>query len=275
MALISQTEGNMSVVRNLEAALSAEKYLFARAGGLYLNDIILASTHGLSGAARRALAEASSISSFANGIKIFSKSMPDIGRSAERGLTYTSSVGSMVKSLRSRIQTDRAEARRVDKRSIIDIRLDKIRTLAGASVEKSGKCKTTKSTPVLRCSKQLPNGGRIHTGHDGGLVNLPPTWKAKVYDEGIAIADMTGGDKCLVVTAQRKTSTFLAEIGVTVHEVTAMRLGVSTRSLEGHVFSSVIGDSRVTVFHEFFNRGVAIIKAMIEEAVHNELEKVQ
>lgn len=265
----------MAMISKSESIHRVNQYLSAREAGLYLNDFIRFSTHDMCGVERRALAAANSMSCRASGVVVGSKSMSVTGPRAEVGMSTISPIGAMVDSIRSQIRSKRADAAYVDHRTVIDIRLERVRSLAHGALAKSKAAKTTKSTPVIKCRKPLPLQGRIQVQQDGGLVYLPPTWEAKVYNEGIAIADMVGNDKCLVVTAERQSSAFLREMGVTHYEVTAMRIGVKAKALQGYAFKVNIGGTDVAVYHDNFNRGASLISAMIEDAFHAELEKVQ
>lgn len=131
----------------------------------------------------------------------------------------------------------------------------------------------TKAYPSIRC--QHNRKPAVIEDDNGGVAVLSVNWMRSVHRNGIAICDIGNGDKALLVRAKHYPSVFLAEMGVTCFEAEGMRLGVKARRVEGYAFHVKLAEKDHAVLNPNFNRGVAMIKTIIDEAFHTELGKVQ
>lgn len=125
----------------------------------------------------------------------------------------------------------------------------------------------------LYCEKNKPP--KLTSERDGGMAYISANWLRSVDAHGIAVANWNSSDKVFVLSAARKSSAFLADMGVTVFDVIGVRLGRNAYQVEGNVFTFTAADVQHVIFNDNFRRGVAAVESIIEEEFSKVMEKVQ
>lgn len=124
---------------------------------------------------------------------------------------------------------------------------------------------STRSIGNLRvmCRK---NGGMVYKLRGNTEVVVGPMWRRYVRDNDIAIVEWKN-KPTFIVSARRKSSTFLAEDGIAVWDAYGYTPSGTAPCSQGFVFKADVTNGRIALFHEDFMRGAALIRKRVRNAV--------